>query len=175
MTETWLTVRSDGGVKFVHRMWQVGLGAAIQDTFPPSPTIVNVGIYYGASMYAFRRGAPTADLWGVDIKNWGFPHPNRREPLGAEYIWEDSTKWHRFFMSSIHLLYLSGVQDYEGVSQDVQGWCPKVVVGGIVALCCYHLPAPRWATKQAWDEWNDGSRWESILSPRPMQAFRRVA
>jgi hypothetical protein len=178
MAENWLTVRSDGGVRFVHRMWHVGLGAAIQELFPPSPTIVNIGIYYGASMYAFRRGAPDADLWGVDIKHWGFPSLTLKRPetLGAQYIWDDSTEVHSFFTLPIHLLYLSGVQAYPGVSQDIEGWCQKVVEGGIVAFCCYHLPAPRWATKQAWDEWQEvhPSKWKRLDSPRPMQAFRRL-
>jgi hypothetical protein len=172
MAEPWMTVKS-AGMKSHHREWLVGFAAGVADSKFGCPTIVNIGIYYGASMHCLRRGAPNAILYGVDIKDWGIP---RRELLRAHYIWEDSTECHRDFRAKIHLLFLDGVQKYTEVKKDVEGWCPKVAIGGCIVSNTYHLPMPRWGTGKALLEWGagDNGEWEWIDAPRPMQAFRRL-
>ena len=168
---SWRTVKS-AGLEPHHREWLRDTAAEVASRFP-APVMVNVGIYYGASMHCLRAGAPDCHLIGVDIKDWGVIDPNG---LGAMYMWDDSTTCHGLFNARIHLLFLDGVQAYEGAREDVLGWCPKVAVGGLAIFNCYHLLSPRWGIGQAADEWLEATstKWEDVEAPHPIRAVRRT-
>jgi len=171
VSDLWRTVKS-AGLKPEHREWLKDAAAGIAAKFQAS-TMVNIGIYYGASMHCIRAGAPSVFLLGIDIKNWGV---EGRGELKAFYWWADSTTCHTGFALPIHLLFLDGVQVYEGAVKDVFGWCPKVVVGGLAIFNTCHLPPPRWGMGQAVDEWlrTPGAAWEDIEAPDPIRAIRRI-
>lgn len=168
----WRTVKS-AGLEQCHREWLRGIAIDCARHWYPVPIIVNVGIYYGASMHCIRAGALGAFLVGIDIKDWGVA---RRAVLKALYLWEDSTVRHVDFDAPIHLLFLDGVQVYEDVRKDVFGWCPKVAVGGVAIFNCYYLPPPRWGIGQAAAEWlaATATKWEDIEAPGPIRAIRRI-
>lgn len=168
---SWRTVKS-AGLKPHHREWLKEAAAEVAARFPAS-TMVNVGIYYGASMHCIRAGAPDARLVGVDIKDWGIQN---RDELRASYLWEDSTICHVDFDEPIHLLFLDCTMKYEAVLAEILGWCPKVVTDGLIIFNLYHLPPPRWGTRLAADEWlmATASEWEDIEAPRPIRTIRRI-
>lgn len=146
--------------------------------FGNSITIMNIGVFRGASMYCLRAGAPLARLVGIDIENFS---PYLDKSLRAEFILGDSTKCHASFCESVHLLFIDGDHHYEVVRQDLANWTPKVVTGGLVILHDYN-PLEKDLRKnphiegvhRAVDEWRCVG-WEALGAPNSLAAFRKAS
>jgi len=142
-----------------------------------SPTIVNIGVFRCASMYCLRKGAPDAELIGLDVKACDVPIGDN---LRAQLIIGDSTEYHNQFDKSIHLLFVDGDHHYASVRDDLAGWTPKIVPGGIVVMHDYgaqpkhlvllpHLEGVR----RAIGEWADEVGWERLPVVGSLTAYRR--
>ena len=90
------------------RKWLYETAAIVEKQFP-DPTIVNIGILYGATMHCLRAGAPSAGLFGVDIKL--YPLSNKEE-LNATIIEGNSHTCHTEFDLGIHFLFIDGGHEY---------------------------------------------------------------
>ena len=145
------------------------------------PTMVNIGVMAGATMWCLRAGAPGAILYGVDIDytKWGIED---KDNLRAIFITGDSTEVHAQFNKPIHLLLIDGDHHYETVKQDIAGWVPKVITGGIVIFHDYaptklnlrHFPHIA-GVKRAVDEWyNQDNNWQELNAPDSLKVFQRV-
>lgn len=145
-----------------------------------APTmIVNIGVMWGASMACLRAGAPTARIIGVDIDFETYPLKFK----GFMPLKGDSTKVYEEFDGPIHLLFVDGDHHYETVRKDIEGWVPKIPVGGMVLFHDYN-PTPHnlkmfpelEGVKRAVDEWAQKARdwgWTRIPAPDSLAAFRR--
>lgn len=158
------------------RRWLKDTAGKIQAKFG-KPTIVNIGVFRCASMYCLRAGAPKAKLIGVDIK----PCDVKIDPgLKAHFIIADSARCHDRVKPPVHLLLIDGDHHYRAVRADLVGWTPKIPPGGIVA-CHDYAPLPKHLAKlpelegvrRAVNEWAERAKWERILAPDSLAAFRR--
>jgi len=144
------------------------------------PTLVNLGVAWGCSMWCLRAGAPSAVLYGVDI-DYASRKIVDEENLCAILIPGDSTKVHVQFNKLVHLLFIDGDHHYETIKQDISGWTPKVVPGGIVVFHDYaptelnlrqfpHIAGVR----KAVDEWYNKSKnsWTSLPAPDSLKVFK---
>lgn len=97
------------------------------------PTIVNIGIYMGASCYCLRVGAPHCQLYGVDINGWDKlgDTPELRRVLDMTLLQGDSREIE--FDQPIHLIFVDGAHQQYIVEEDIKNWVlPHVVPGGYV-------------------------------------------
>lgn len=141
------------------------------------PTIVNIGVFRCASMYCLRAGSPKAKLIGVDIKPVTV---GVDASLEAEFIVADSAKCHVQVKPPVHLLFIDGDHHYPAVKADLEGWTPKIPVGGIVVMHDY-APQPKHlallpeleGVRRATVEWAEKSKWEKLEAPGSLAAFRR--
>lgn len=151
-------------------------------TLNVNPVIATIGVFWGASMWCFKRGAPSAEHYGIDIDLGQGIH--RKKDLGAHWIEGDSTKIWKQFIGPIHLLFIDGDHHYETVKRDIEGWTPKVVIGGIVI---FHDYAPTQknlnqfphiaGVKRAVIEWRsgpEGNHWKPIDAPDSLVAYQRI-
>ena len=170
------------------REWFKETAEAITARFDPSATIINIGVYRGCSMHCFRAGAPTAKLFGIDVKKCDIFEP---DILNAPIIRANSTKWHINFHTPIHLLFIDGSHKPQDVRKDIDGWGPRVVIGGIMALHDYErteedykfrgrscgarqLVGVREAVDEWWDEPDKREEWREIPAVGSIRAFERV-
>lgn len=95
---------------------------------PPSPVIVQIGGYIGASTIAMLETRPDAFIFSVDIKPWREEQHNVID-AGLDVsrvvrVLGDSSKidW----PCQIDLLYVDGDHRYDGVRADCETWLDKV-------------------------------------------------
>jgi hypothetical protein len=170
------------------RVWFRDSAIRITERFGPRAVIVNIGVARGASMHAFRAGAPEAVLYGIDVKKYNTVRPN---VLQATIIIANSTRYHRLFDGPVHLLLIDGSHRPEDVMADIQGWGPKTPIGGEVAFHDYYrseeeyaAQPPSWGARQligvreAVDEWwgrpDVSMRWDEIPAVGSIRAFERM-
>jgi len=110
------------------------VAAEVTKKFPHEQiTIVNIGIWRGASMHCFRIGAPEAKLVGIDVMGaHSFVTPGLTDFLNAEIIKRNSNfvAW----SDPIHLLFVDGGHEFETVLGDIMLYCPYVVSGGVAVF-----------------------------------------
>jgi len=170
------------------REWFREMAEEIVARFDPSATIVNIGVYRGCSMHCFRAGAPEANLYGIDIKPGAIFRP---DILNAQIIRANSTKWHVNFHTPIHLLFIDGSHKPQDVRADIEGWGPKVVTHGIMAMHDYER-SEEWherrpascgarqligvsqAVDEWWDEPDKREEWREIPAVGSIRAFERI-
>lgn len=95
---------------------------------PPSPVIVQIGGYIGASTIAMLETRPDAFIFSVDIKPW---REERQNVIDAGL---DISRVIRILGDSseidwpyeIDLLYIDGDHRYDGVKSDCKAWLDKV-------------------------------------------------
>lgn len=137
-----------------------------------NPTIVNIGVHVGTSMYCLYAGCPTANLIGVDILEKFFI-PSMRE-ISSRLILGDSNVVHAEVEPPVHLLFIDGCHAYDAVKRDIEGWVPKILLKGIVAFHDLHMGQ----VFKAFNEWRESTEenWEEVESPpNPgFRAFRRM-
>lgn len=130
------------------------------------PTIVNIGVRYGASMYCLRAGCPQARLVGVDThmeRAWIGPQLDEHGRLVL--LKGDSRVCHTQVDYPVHFLFIDGDHHYDVIKADIANWTPKVIKGGTVAFHDYSPKAgavkalPHLAdVKRAVDEWVEAER-----------------
>lgn len=103
-------------------------------------TIVNIGIWRGASCHCLRIGAPDARLIGIDVMGW---YPIEMENIHdetqslKEFLRMDVIKRNSNYVrwgDPIHLLFIDGGHEYGVVTGDIYNFCPSVVIGGYVVF-----------------------------------------
>jgi hypothetical protein len=183
----WKTVEGRGHSD-EEREWFRDTAQTVEERFGKMSTIVNIGVFKGCSMHCFRAGAPTAILYGIDVKDYGIIEP---DILNARLVKADSTKYHREFVRWIHLLFIDGSHRPEDVLADVEGWGPMVVVGGILAFHDYERTPEEYArrprscgsrqligVREAVNEWcwrvDVLMSWSEIPAVGSIMAFERV-
>ena len=159
------------------RQWLYETAKEIAEVFP-CPTIVNIGVFRGASMWCLRSGAPEATLIGVDI-DYSTP-VHEKEKLDAELIEMDSNACGKRFSGDVHLLFVDGDHHEATVRGDIKAWCPHVATGGIAAFHDYSPTKKNLARfphliggKRAVNEYF-GKGWERLQAPDSLAAFRRT-
>lgn len=131
------------------------------------PTVVNIGVSWGASLHCLYAGAPDAWHLAIDIDlDWRpVMHPEILQ--GVEFQEGDSYRLGRKYtrgtcLDTIHLLFVDGGHHYKNVRGDLETWGLCLVSGGIAA---FHDYAPAECdidrfnlrgVKRAVDEWHRG-------------------
>lgn len=157
------------------RRWLKMAAEAVSARFD-EVVIVNIGVYRFASMYCLRAGAPTAKVYGIDIRK---PDVKQHADLRADVVIADSRTYWKKFNLPIHLLFIDGDHHYEAVKRDIEGWAPKVVQGGVVAFHDY-APTPYHlqllpeleGVRRAVSEWQLSAEWETLNGAGSLAAFR---
>jgi len=158
----------------VEREWLRSIAASIALIFE-DPVIVNIGIFRGATMYCMHAGAPNARMIGIDIE---YPQGHNLDPkMKAQVIVGDSGKLHANFEGPIHLLLIDGDHTYPAVKADIEGWVPKVAVGGYVIFHDYKtepkVAAKHAGVKKAILEWEKVAQWDLMPDMGSMRTYRR--
>lgn len=171
-------------MSLTEREWLRRVAASIAIEFP-SPMILNIGVYKGASMHCLRAGAPNATLVGIDVASYTLLAPNI---LRAEILLGDSRKFGPKWRRPIHLLFIDGGHSYEVVRTDILNFGKHVVLGGVIAFHDYartakflaarrkrHPKRPPLGVKKAVDELCTPQQgWMPLLGVDSIGAFRRV-
>lgn len=153
------------------------LAALSEHDFKP-PTIVNIGIMWGCTLWCLRDGAPTATLYGVDIapNNWPITDlPN----LSATILEGDSRTLD--FDGPINLLLIDGDHHYATVSADIKNWAHRVAPGGTLIFHDYNPTAHNLSqfpelegVHRAVDEWAaQNPDWRQVWAPDSLAVFER--
>ena len=144
------------------------------------PTIVNIGVEYGASLACLRYGAPHAYIVGIDIDI-----SKAVDNYHCVLVEADSRMWWREWpeFRELDLLFVDGDHSYEGVRDDTM-WTTCVRVSGYVIFHdCYDYDDPSTVHKlvpgvnKAVTEWfnrNDES-WVERDSIGTMRIFRKIS
>ncbi len=156
------------------RDWLMRMSAQMAGRFE-KPTIVQIGVQYGASLACSLAGAPEARIVGVDL-NIGF----YEGPPGPVLMQANSKEYAPQFLGPVHLLFVDGDHTRDGVHGDMQGWLGKVRPGG---LAVFHDYRDIWqdgrslqleGVAQAVNAWNwADSTWENVPAPGSLFAMRR--
>lgn len=157
------------------REWLKNTAESIARRFS-DPVILNLGVWRGASMHCLRAGAPTARLVGIDVKGDDFLQG--KKALRAEIIRGDVDLCWEVFDSPIHFAFFDADHRLHSMLQQLSGWIPMIVEGGIAAFHDYPLPPPRYAVKQTVDAWfgtEPKGAWASLKRCDKIKAFRRLA
>jgi len=103
--------------------------------------IVNIGAERGTSTMAMLEERPLAVIFSIDVA------PCEKEFTNLEKAELDVTRVIRLlgrsqdigshFPYKIDMLWIDGDHSYEGVSEDIRVWIPKLVKGGVVAFHDY--------------------------------------
>jgi len=146
------------------------------------PTILNIGVEYGASIHCLRAGAPDVEIVGLDLNN-----SKMIANPGARLITADSTadSSQRLVEGDLPLVLIDGGHTYETVLQDATKWSVRVPLGGIIVFHDYTDIQTMQILKEmirgvhpAVDEWFTNVteyEWEEIKAPDSMKAWRRTA
>lgn len=156
--------------------------------FGPRLRIVNLGVGPGATIHCLRAGAPGAKIYCVEAAP-GRLHPQGEQVLGdIELIlgWTQERETQDKVQSPVHVLLVDGSHKNKSVRGDIQGWMPKLPVGGRVWFHDYDkIPArilvryPEMVgVKQAVDEWRRspgwGRAWREVGRVDKAIAFERI-
>ena len=103
-------------------------------------TIVNIGIWRGASCHCLRVGAPNARLVGIDVMGL-YPievdHIHDESQFLVDFLRMDVIKRNSNYVKwgdPIHLLFIDGGHEYDVVKKDIQNFCSNVVIAGYVVF-----------------------------------------
>lgn len=180
MENYWLTVPG-AALTNDERKFLYDTAQEIESRFD-KPLIFNLGVFWAASLWCLRQGAPNADLYGIDIDYISHKPKYRSELWNTTLIEGNSHTYHTIWHKPLHFLFIDGDHTYESVKKDIAGWVPKIVDGGIVA---FHDYAPKEVdlerdptlvgVKQSVNEWFNRNRddWNEIQAPDSIRAFRK--
>lgn len=135
------------------------LAARTVDKFGPRSRVVNIGVRQGGSLWCLRSGAPSGQVVGIDIDL------TTQEVIGDPeviLIEADSREfWSRFF-GPVHLLFVDGSHEQGDVRRDIEGWTPKIPLGGFAAFHDYYETQleDSFGVRLAVDEWKSSEGWE---------------
>lgn len=117
----------------------------VVEEFAPDITIVNIGIWRGASCHALRLGAPKATIFGIDIMGL-YPmemdrdlhtYSDGKDGSLADFIHMTVIKRNSNYVewdSLIHLLFIDGGHEFDVVLEDINRFAKKLVANGCVIL-----------------------------------------
>lgn len=104
----------------------------------PFPSILNIGVEYGASMICFLQGKDDVSLFGIDldISKWEYLTPNVQLiqcDTDTAFLW-----WARY----VDVLFIDGDHSYDQTLRDLR-YTQHLKKGGILAIHdCYSWEAP---------------------------------
>ncbi len=156
------------------RQWLLGLAVQVCSEVERKPVFVNIGVSQGCSMHCLRAGCESARLVGIDVRDQKVVGS---ELLNAELVIADSHEWHVHFQSPVDLLFVDGNHSFDGVTADLNGWMPKVPIGGIATFHDYGGSQPAYCrVREALDAWlgHNGSCWSEVPAVDTIRALRRV-
>ncbi len=143
------------------------------------PTIVNIGVEYGASLACLRAGARHAVIYGIDIDI-----SKAVSNYHCRLIQTDSRLfWMKWPEIEIDLLFVDGDHTYEGVRDDTM-WTTCVRTSGYVIFHdCYDYDDPSIVHKlvpgvnKAVTEWfsRNNESWVERDSIGTMRIFRKIS
>ena len=155
------------------------LAREVAQTFPPPITIVNIGVRQGGSLHCLRAGAPSSTLFGIDIDFSTIPLVGNPSATLIEGDSNDSLVQFQI-PAPIHLLFVDGGHDEHSVLGDIEGFCHKIPLRGIVAFHDYyerHIPSS-FGVRIALDKWMSAkgwsNTWEHYKSCRLTIVARRI-
>jgi len=134
----------------------------VQQFWDTQITIVNIGIWKGASMHCFRLGAPGANLVGIDVMGSYNMEARLKDFLGAKIIKRNSN-YVADPPNPIHLLLVDGGHEFETVENDIMLYCPNIPPGGHVLFHDAGESEVRGAISSALQETGD---WAKIRKDR---------
>lgn len=167
----WQTARG-AQLTAAERHWILTKSAETVGRHGAGCNIVHIGVDYGGSLVCSCAGADEANVIGVDLAVDHFEGPPE-----VELIKGDSGVVCRKFHRPVHLLFVDGDHERDGVHADMRGWLGKVRPGGIVAFHDYHQPEfPHVAgVREAVDAWDWApTTWERVDAPDSLFAMRRL-
>lgn len=145
----------------------------------PECVVVNIGVGYGATMHCLCTGAPECKLIGIDM------NPERLHPQFEEYLQplelilgdSRSSETQDQCEGPIHILLIDGNHYLESVRGDIQGWVPKVAVGGVVMFHDFSHPqgdivrlrgirkaVEEWQASEDWSgQWQESGHEDSVI------------
>ena len=134
--------------------------------------IVHIGVGRGASLHCSRHGAPSAQLYGVDVIG--------DKDLAAfcemtVIVGPSQVAWQEFDQE-IDLLFVDGDHSFYAVLGDILAWCPLVRAGGVVIFHDYGNGARcPWTAgvAQAVDSLGWGG-WKRLPAPDSLAAYERL-
>jgi len=110
----------------------VALGQRAQREFT-QPTILNIGIWRGASCHCLRLGAPDAQLIAIDVMGtYAFTIPDLIDFLDMTVIKRNSN--YVELIQPFQLVFVDGGHEYEVVCGDIRKFCSQIVKGGYAAF-----------------------------------------
>ena len=165
----WRTVEPTALTK-AERYWLNARAWDMAGTFD-HPTIVHLGVEFGASMYCTHAGAPDSRHIGVDLDTSKYQGP-------GELLQGDSGEMWRNVAGPVHLLFVDAGHQRGDVERDMEGWLGKIAPGGVVAFHDYHRDYERHPWTKGVREAVDGhfwssSTWELLPDMGSIRAFKR--
>jgi cephalosporin hydroxylase len=133
-----------GWLSAAEREALVALAAEVAARFAPAPTLVNIGVEYGASLHCLRAGAPGAQLVGVDLdctRLVGHVDATRThliagDSAAAGRAWRAWAQ-ERLGAPAVHLVFVDGGHTRDAVHADIVAWTPHLAPGGLLAFHDY--------------------------------------
>ena len=177
-SEYWTKARGEK-ILPIERSLLHGLAEYVAETFD-NPTIVNIGVSWGASVHCLHAGAPDARLVAIDIDLETRPVQGLEHLEGVKFVEDKSCPRGLQFRNDVHLLFIDGDHSYNGVKDDINGWLGHIPLKGIIAFHDFEASvkdARRLAgVRQAVQDWykrTDG-KWPMRWSAGSIVAFQRV-
>ena len=177
-SEYWTKARGEK-ILPIERSLLYSMAEYVSETFD-DPTIVNIGVSWGASVHCLHAGAPSARLVAIDIDLETRPVQGLELLEGVEFIKAESGPYGLGFVNEVYMIFFDGNHTYNGVKEDIHGWLPRIPLGGIIAFHDY-APAKRdqerlKGVRQAVEDWykqTDG-KWSLRWSAGSIVAYQRM-
>lgn len=175
MTDYWRKARGEK-ITPNERQLLFNLAQKVADDFE-HPTIVNIGVSWGASLHCLVAGAPNANHIAIDIDYDKRPVVGKELLNGIKFLHFDSSRIRVY--ESIHLVFVDGCHSYKCVKADAENFTPHIPVGGMIAFHDY-MPEPRdrkrlEGVERAVDEWLRANiDWIRIATCDSIVVFERV-
>lgn len=178
MNDYWKKARGEK-VTSDERQLLYNLAGQIAEKFD-NPTIINIGVSWGASLHCLVAGAPDANHIAIDIDYDKRPVQNKEllEIENVAFCKGDSAKY--TIASDLHLVFVDGCHSYECVKNDIRNFTPHIPVGGMIVFHDYkakmidrkRFNIQVWQAVREWRKGNEG--WKEIYLVDSAVAFERI-
>jgi len=146
------------------------------------PTIVNIGVSWGASVHCLAAGAPKAHLIAIDpdLSTRPFQGKDKLDGIDIAFVESESqTYLEKNPAEPYHLVFVDGCHTFECVQQDIEIFAPHIAAGGLLIFHDYR-PQPRdrnrlQGVKFAVDTWFISAReWQWKKAADSIASFVKV-